>query len=482
MVEFNLQSLSQMDKTRLGDYKANLDFYDGRQWVEKSKNRQLVFNYARISIDKITSYMMKGINFSCDPMQANPSVSQNGTTVTGDAARQLAQRAESVLYQVYNDNNLEQLDYETEIDAAILGDGCYKVTWDAEEERIRVTAPDINGIYAWWIGDDLSKVWRVASRYQLTREAVEMLYGRKIGKNTATITELWTAAEFIIYLDNEVLQKKPNPYGFIPFIIFPNLRRPKSFWGISDILPLKEAQRELNRALSQLSRILEVSGNPIAVLEGVESSEDIRVQPGAVWTLPENTKAYLLDLLEGGGIRLHVDYIDLVYRCLHDISETPRAAYGGLERELSGTALEVEMQSLQQKVTRKRTIRTPAYNLRNRMILALHGQFKNEDFSQVFPRIVWGSIMPQDLAREAQNEQALVQSGVHSRRTAMDQIGIRDPELEFEKWLEERKRILEMNQQFRARPARSGERDRNAASEAESVIAPENERLGEIPA
>jgi len=63
-----------------------------------------------------------------------------------------------------------------------------------------------------------------------------------------------------------------------------------------------------------------------------------------VWTIPEEVKAYLLDLLAGGGIKLHVDYIDMIYRCLHDISESPRAAYGGIERELSGVALEVELQ------------------------------------------------------------------------------------------------------------------------------------------
>jgi hypothetical protein len=50
----------------------------------------------------------------------------------------------------------------------------------------------------------------------------------------------------------------------------------------------------------------------------------------------------------------------------------------------------------------------------------------------------------------------------------MDELGIRDPEAEFEKWLEERKRILEMNQQFRARSTRGSERERTAA-EMESV-------------
>lgn len=457
MTDFTPQSLLQQDRSRLSIYKQNLDFYNGSHWTERSRNRQLVFNYARVAVDKVTSYLMAGLNFACD------SVEDVGED------REMARKAEKVLYQVYEQNNLQELDYETEVDAAILGDGCYKVTWDSGEKRIRVTAPDISGVYAWWLGDDLSKIWRVASRYQLTRDEVQLLYNRQISRKTAIITEVWTDKAFDLFLDNDTIDSKPNPYGFIPFVIFPNVRQPKQFWGVSDIPPLKEPQRELNRALSQLSRILEVSGNPIAVLEGVESSEDITVQPGAVWNIPEDAKAYLLDLLEGGGIRLHIDYIDLVYRCLHDISEAPRASYGGIEKELSGVALEVEMQSLLQKVRRKRTIRTNTYSRRNQLILALHKQFNKEDLTRVSHRIIWGAVLPQDRAREAQNEQLLVQSGVHSRRTAMDEIGIRDPEIEFEKWLEERRRILEMNQQYRARSTRGSERERNVAAEMESV-------------
>ncbi len=462
MSDFNPQSLAQLDRDRFSSYKNNLDFYNGQQWTERSRNRQLVFNYAKVAVDKITSYLMEGLNFACDPVTVDSRQS------TADS-RLIAQRAEAVIYDVYQANNLQQLDYETEIDAAILGDACYKVTWDVIDKRIRVTSPDVNGLYAWWLGDDLSKVWRIASRYQLTRDEIELLYKRTIDKKTATITEVWTDKTFDLYLDNETMESKPNPYKLIPFIIFPNIRQPKQFWGTSDIPGLHQPQRELNRALTQLSRILEVSGNPIAVLEGVESSEDIKVQPGAVWTLPEEAKAYLLDLLQGGGIRLHIDFIDLIYRCLHDISEAPRAAYGGIERELSGVALEVELQSLLQKVRRKRTIRTSAYLRRNQMILKLHAQFNHEDLTTVAHRIIWGAVLPQDRAREAQNEQLLVQSGVHSRRTAMDEMGIRDPEAEFDKWMEERSRILEMNQQFRSRSSRGGERERNVAAEMETI-------------
>ena len=452
---FNPSHLNRMDTQRLAAYRSNLDFYQGAHWPVQSRHRQLVFNYTKVSIDKVTSFLMQGFAFAAYP------------TEEGDELKARTRRAEQLLYRVYEQNNLQQLDYETEIDAAVLGDGCYKVIWDHDEKRIRVTAPDVSGIYAWWLGDDTSRVWRVASRYTLTQEEVSILYGFSPEKKQATITELWTDKAFDLYLDNDLMESRPNPYGFMPFIIFPNVKQPKHFWGESDIPVIMQPQRELNRALSQLSRILELSGNPIAVLENIQSAEDIKVQPGALWTIPEDAKAYLLDLLQGGGVRLHVDYIDLLYRALHDVSETPRAAWGGSERELSGAALRIELGSLIQKVVRKRTIRNNVYHQRNAMILKLAEMYMSENFEGVLHRVVWGHILPQDVDRQAQTEQLLVQAGVHSRRTAMDEMGVQDPDEEFNRWLEERTRILEMNQEFRAASTRGGARERAVAAELE---------------
>ncbi|MGA2670139.1 MAG: phage portal protein [Dehalococcoidia bacterium] len=458
MNDFTPSQLARMDTDRLATYRTNLDFYNGSQWQTTSRNRQLVFNYAKASIDKITSFLMQGLGFACYPGEET------------DELKARVRKAEQLLRQVYEQNNLQQLDWETEVDAAVLGDGCYKVIWDTDKKRIRITAPDVSGIFAWWLGDDTSRVWRVASRYTLTQDETQLLYphyASRITKKTATITELWTAKDFQLYLDNDLIESKPNPYGFIPFIIFPNLREPKKFWGISDVPLLIQPQRELNRAMSQLSRILELSGNPIAVLENIGSAEDIKVQPGAVWTIPEDAKAYLLDLLQGGGIRLHIDYIDLIYRTLQDISETPQAAWGGTEKDISGTALNIELGSLVQKVTRKRTIRTNAYHQRNAMILRLAERYMQQNSTGISHRVIWGNILPQDIARQAQNEQLLVQAGVHSRRTAMDELGIQDPDEEFTRWLEERQKILEMNQEFKASSTRGGARARATAAEME---------------
>ena len=451
--------LNRLDIDRLRGYRELLDCYHGRQWEGRERwgEKRLTFNYTKVFVDKVTTYLMSGINFAVDAVEDS------------DEARDRARSAEAALRLVYEDNNLEQLDLETEIDCAILGDASYKVIWDGGAKKVRVTAPDVQGIYVWWLGDDTSRVWRVASKYSLSAEESEFLYQVKPKGKTATVVELWTDAEFELYLDDELVEKKPNPYGFIPFIIYPNLREPKSFWGISDLSPIMESQRELNRAMSQLSRILELSGNPIAVLENVEEAEDIAVKPGAVWTIPEDAKAYLLDLLQGGGVRLHLDYINLLYRTMHDIAESPRAAFGGTERDLSGVALEIELNPLLQKVRRKRIIRTAIYNRRNRVILNLLEKYHGESFGENRLRVIWSPILPQDIARLVSNEQAMVQSGIHSRRGAMEEVGIEDPENEFKRWLEEREAILKMNKQLNAKSTRGGEGGRALTAEAGGV-------------
>jgi hypothetical protein len=427
--------LNRLDTDRLKSYRELLDFYHGRQWPGRERwgEKRLTFNYSKVFIDKITSYLMSGVSFVVEAVEDSAE------------AKDSARRAEAALERVYEENNLEQLDLETEIDCAIMGDASYKVTWDNEAKKVRISSPDVQGLYAWWLGDDISRVWRIASRYQLSAEESEFIYNLKPKGKQASVVELWTDTEFELYLDDALIEKKPNPYGAIPFLIYPNLREPKRFWGISDLTQIMESQRELNRAMSQLSRILELSGNPIAVLENVEESEDIAVKPGAVWNIPEDAKAYLLDLLHGGGVGLHIDYINVLYRILHDVSESPRAAFGGTERDLSGVALEIELNPLLQKVRRKRIIRTAAYNRRNRMILRLLERYGGENFGEVRLRVVWRPILPQDLSRLVANEQTLVQSGIHSRRRAMDEIGVKDAEGEFQRWLEERQAILTMN-------------------------------------
>lgn len=413
--------LRRMDEDRLRRYRENLAFYEGKQWAGRARRgeRRLTFNYARAFADKVTSYLLNG---SAVQVEARDGESASG--------RERGRAAERALREAEAANAIAQLDFETELDCAVLGDAAYKVTWDAAAGQVRVSAPDVQGMFAWRQPDDPSRVTAVASQYRVGTDA---------GAPSASVlvTEYWTAEVFELWHGEELSERQPNPYGFIPFVIFPNVREPKQTWGTSDVPALVESNRELNRAYSQLSQILELSGNPIAVIEGVSGSSDIEVQPGAIWEVPENAKAYLLDLLKGGGVALHRDYIDLIYRTLHDLGESPRTAFGHNPQGLSGIALNTELDPIARKVMRKQRIRGAVYERRAMLMLRLLHQFAGLDIEGLRPVMHWGPILPIDRSREVADERALVEAGIQSRRTAAAHLGMDDPEAEWARVREE---------------------------------------------
>jgi hypothetical protein len=302
---------------------------------------------------------------------------------------------------------------------------------------VRISAPDVQGIYAWREPGDQSRIIAVASQFDTDEDDSTPLGSARVP--ATTITEYWTATTCETWEGADLVERGPNPYGFIPFVLFPNIREPKQPWGASDIPPLMASNRELNRAFSQLSQILELSGNPIAVIEGVTGSRDIAVEPGAIWEVPEKARAYLLDLLQGGGVALHRDYIDLLYRTLHDLGESPRTAFGHNPQGLSGVALNTELDPIARKVERKRLIRGSVYGRRAAMVLRLLERFAGLAIEGVRPVAQWGPVLPVDRSRQAADERALVGAGIHSRRTAAALLGAEDPEGEWARVLEERR-------------------------------------------
>jgi hypothetical protein len=190
--------------------------------------------------------------------------------------------------------------------------------------------------------------------------------------------------------------------------------------------------------MSVLSHVLELSGAPIAVLENVDGSEGIRVGPGAKWELPEGSRAYLLDLLQDGGAETHLRYVHVLFRMLHDLSETPRTAFGDSGRDLSGAALEVEIQPLVQKVGRKRRMWDGVFVARNAMLLDLLERFGGEDFQGLRKTTtLWPPVLPSDTDSAVRNAVSLVGSGIQSRRSAMVSLGEADPDAELARIREE---------------------------------------------
>ena len=150
------------DAARLRRYRQFRDFYEGRHFDRPRAGRAtLVLNYARTVVDKGVAYLLgRGLDFAVLPSREELA-----------RDRRRAERAERLLYDVYWDNDLDAVDLQVAQNAGVLGDGVYKVFWDAIGERIRVVGIDPSGFFATWAADDPGRVLRVEVAYRVAAEA-----------------------------------------------------------------------------------------------------------------------------------------------------------------------------------------------------------------------------------------------------------------------------------------------------------------------
>ncbi len=448
----------ERDRARFARYREYGDFYDGMQWLGRPRRgeKRIVVNYARALVRKVVSYALPaGVGFAVPP-PVLPAGHDPGDDVRGGepleaaditraqqrSGEAQANRVETLLAELLAELEAERIDFDLAIDAAVYGDGVIKVTWDTVAGRPRLAAVDPRNLLAWWSPDTPTEAYRFTQRYTLPGRAIEGLGWARPGEmlldKLYPIHEDWTGERWTVTVAGQTARDEPNPYGWLPYLVLTNNSRASQFWGESDLPELIDLCRELNARLSTLGQVLEVSGAPIAVLENVDGSEGITVGPGAKWELPEGAKAYLLDLLAGQGVRLHIDYLEQLRTSIHDLAETPRTAFGEAGRAIAGAALEVELQPLVQKVNRKRRGLGSLYRRRNAMLLDLMERFGGAPVGGLRRTVpVWPPILPSDREAEARVGVQLVNAQVRSRRSVAADLGEEDPDAEMTRIVDE---------------------------------------------
>lgn len=416
----------ERDKGRFGHYTEAKTFVDRQQWLGRPRpgERRPVFNYALTLCRKAISYVFpEPVTFTV------PGPNQEPEDVTSAVERLLADTLHLV--------DADELDFALALDSAIFGDAAVKITWDARLRRPRVTAVDPGTLAVDWSPDTPTEPWRVHQRYTLP--GIDLVTRGFVNQSSPLqpaslypVTETWTANLWQMEVAGQPAREQANPYGWIPYLVLPNNRRSTDFWGHSDLEDMYDVFRLVNGRLRDLDEILTLSGAPITVLENVEGSDGIAVRPGAKWELPADAKAYLLNLLEHDVIGQHVTFIDTLYRVMHDLSESPRTAFGDSGRDLSGAALEVEIQPLVQKIKRKRRALDRFYRARNRMLLDLLERYGGAPAHGLRRTVtVWPPILPSDEETRVSLVTQQINATILSRRSGMAALGNTDPEREL---------------------------------------------------
>lgn len=378
--------VDMLDGARIAAYQQWWQLYGGAQYASATnpRDKRLVVNYLATIAQKLSAYLMypaPQLRFS------------------DDGAAQLWQR-------IAVDNQLASLDYEAALWASVLGDAAYRLGWDSIGQRVSITACDVSNLWVRTQPDDRRVVEWLAQRYYIeqadngalgnTPDPAPLGFGN-VGVNRVEVIEEWTAAEYRLWLGGQLQQRKPNPFGLIPYVIVPNTPRPGAYWGSSDFADLWPIARELNLAVSTFATIIEYSGAPVVVVENAANTDSLRVGPGQLWDLPEQSRAYLLEMMSAGGAQLYVGYLEHLQAMLRHISGLPDVAWGDVERSgglaQSGAALALQLNPLMQGIGRRRLLWEDALRRRCHHAFAIAHRLSNApDYGNVEIKVGWPSL------------------------------------------------------------------------------------------
>ena len=169
-----------------------------------------------------------------------------------------------------------------------------------------------------------------------------------------TYTEILTDDTIEEYVNDELIDSRPNPLGLVPVVHIPNVPVSGSPWGLADAHDIITINRAYNEISTDVADIINYHASPVTVIVGAKASN---LEKGAkkVWGgLPKDAQVFNL---EGGaqGIEGALKYLELLKRSMHEIMNIPETALGQVQpiSNTSGVALSIQYQPLMNRWSQK---------------------------------------------------------------------------------------------------------------------------------
>jgi len=227
-----------------------------------------------------------------------------------------------------------------------------------------------------------------------------------------TYTEILTDERIEEYINDELIDSRPNPIGLVPIIHIPNVRISGSPWGLSDCHDVIVLNRQYNEVATDIADIINYHAAPVTVITGAKASS-LEKGPKKVWGgLPKDAQVFNL---EGGGAGLTgaMQYLETVKRSMHEMIGIPETALGQIQpiSNTSGTALAIQFQPLMNRYQQKLVQYSEGLRRINELVLMTIGLKEPEMF--VYNPMFNGPITQDQLTQLDPNDPQTYQSVVH---------------------------------------------------------------------
>lgn len=328
--------LTALEVKRVNDEMLWWKFYKGQHWTYQRPDGepQNTINYARRFIDKGVAFLV-GRGFTINPKpNAAPII-------------------KPTLDYVWDDNKRELLAIEIAQAMSVTGNAWIKVAvemYDPDVDpflyemypkgRIRLLLLPGYTVFPRYDGHDRNKmiscfviypIWIIEKGVQKA-----VWYREVITKDT--IEE---------YLNDELIDSRPNELKEIPIVQVRNLPISGESLGYSDMQDIVPLQQEFNEKTTDVSDIINYHAAPVTVVYGAKSTN---LEKGAkkIWGgLPKDAKIENLELKSD--LKASLDYINIIKTAMFEIQGMPEDALGSTQQAISNTsgiALHIKNQSL----------------------------------------------------------------------------------------------------------------------------------------
>jgi hypothetical protein len=326
---------------RLNRYSLNWAMYLGHHWGYRREQgeMQIAVNYYRAFIDYLARFTFgNGVHFR----------SPESTEAI------LPNRLERV-WEV--DNDKVKVLLEMAQIGGITGDCFVKVAYEEpwtdsigrfHPGRVRILPLNSAFCFPEFHPHDRTRLLRFKQKYRFWGTSLEGT------RQVFTYTEIITDDIIEEYINDELIDSRPNPLGQIPVVHIPNIPVSGSPWGLSDAHDIISLNRSYNEISTDVADIINYHAAPVTVIVGAKASN---LEKGAkkVWGgLPKDAQVFNL---EGGGAGIQgaLQYLEMIKRSMHELMNIPESALGQSQpvSNTSGVALSIQYQPLMNRWTHK---------------------------------------------------------------------------------------------------------------------------------
>jgi hypothetical protein len=326
---------------RLNRYSLNWAMYLGHHYSYRRQTgeAQMVLNYYRAFTDFVINFTFgKGVQF-------------RSPKATEAIVPDLLERVWEV------DNNKATVLWEMGQQGTVSGDCFIKVAYEEAYRdpsgllhpgRVRVLPLNSSFAFPEFHPHDRERLIRFKLKYRFWGTSLEGT------RQVFTYTEILTDDIIEEYINDELIDSRPNPLGIIPIIHIPNVRISGSPWGLSDCNDIININRTYNETATDIADIVNYHAAPVTVIIGAKASQ---LEKGAnkVWGgLPKDAK---VENLEGGaqGLKGAMEFLAMLKKTMHEMIGVPETALGQAQpiSNTSGVALAIQFQPLMNRYHQK---------------------------------------------------------------------------------------------------------------------------------